>query len=273
VSLRGAYSSRVATTQIQPQDALRSAIDLAHIQNDPIGAETYFRLAMQSRDVAVATRACLEAISMFRGVGDYAAMRTYAIEGGWRVADPADAARLKDAERTADARLHTSEFSSLIQGQRPTLRPLSEREERLTGGVTVKTLMDGMGQMHSSRDPHIRGVFDDLNRQQDVNVDLTGTLIRDRQGRFGVRDETTGRVTAVDFAWGRNWVLTEATKDIGNTVSVTGTSPLWSEGRSMKVTGYHSAADGHRLNPRVGFRIVDQRATIAASQAKQRGIA
>src|SRR5580704_17912345 len=121
MSFHPSHDVLVPAQQTSTQDALRYALHLGRTLNDPVGAEPFFRAAMSSRDVAFATQACLEAIKMFVGVGDYAAMRSYAVEGGFRDIDGADAARLQEAQRTAEAMLHDRGQTPLMQGQRPTL--------------------------------------------------------------------------------------------------------------------------------------------------------
>jgi hypothetical protein len=257
-------------------DSLGIAQFLFSQRNDPVGAEQHFRFAMGSPDSILAQQAYTLAMEMFLRVGDYAALRQTALDAAMRAESERDTgaiARAQEAQRTAEAMLNSGSSPLMQSAMAPTMRPLSEREERMASGVSFKQMVEGMGQMHGSRDPHMRRTFDSLNHGQEVDVELTGTLVRDQSGRFGVRDETTGRVTAVDFAWSREWALTVAAKDVGKMVMVTGTSQLWGEGRSMKVNGYYGAE--HKLGvqaARGGFRTTDPRAQIAATVARQNAL-
>ncbi len=239
---------------------------------DYMGAETFYRRAMEGTDPRIGLQATFAAVEMFQGAGDNAAARQYAMEATMRAERMGDTAAAMRGKTAMDLNESLFARGPLIESPRtaPTVAALSSNEAAQNAkGASFNELMQGMGQMHGSGNPRMRAMFDDLNRQQDVAAEMVGTLVQDANGRFGVRDETTGRTTTVDFAWSREWALTEAAKDLGKTVHVEGTTPLWGEGKTMKVNGYHGAE--HGLGPeqaRGGLRITDARAVQAAHQSR-----
>ena len=96
----------------------------------------------------------------------------------------------------------------------------------------------------------------------DHAVTIVGTLVKDDRGRYGIRDETTGLTTLVDFPWSRQWVESEASRDLGQTVRASGTVATLERPVAMRLRGYHAARDLMRDdgNLRHGLRFTEFKA-------------
>ncbi|MGI8848239.1 MAG: hypothetical protein ACR2GX_08280 [Candidatus Dormibacteria bacterium] len=242
------------------KEAMSAAYHLAYDQHDPEAAAGRLVIAINIGTAPQATEACLAGAVIFRGVGNNAAAIAWAsqaLQWAARSGDRALVARATDEKRLDDHLFHSAEWETR---DTPRLAAMRGAESRRADGVTFSELMEGMGELHGSRDHHERRLFDELNRPQDVAVAVTGTLVQDRRGRFGVRDETTGRTTVLNVG-GETRSADRLRADLGSTVRVEGTASLWNEGKQMAVDQYIPGMP--RASARQGFRILDQGAQRA----------
>lgn len=228
--------------------AYQVGMDQLYKAQRPDLAEPLFREALASLDPVMVARASLE-LGRIREYahGDFAGARQFytqaLIYGSSRSPDFERYARTS-AER-AEARFQHAEAPRQVAATTPPMSvdeaPGSATPEQVAAARERGTLPRGTG----SRDQH--------------RVAIVGTLVRDEHGRFGVRDETTGKTTLVDFAWSREWVETEAVRDLGQGVRVTGSVGSLDRPTSLMVSGYHATRDlqAGDANMRLGVRFLD----------------
>lgn len=214
-------------------------------------AEVLFLEALEADDPAVSARAAI-GLGRIRECthGDFAGARQFytdaLMQSIGREPDLAAAARA-DIDRAAELFIRTSEPPPR---QRPSVPPLGATEYQI--GATPEQVAEALR----------RGDLPALAAAGEHAVSIVGTLAKDDRGRWGVRDETTGLTTLVDFPWSRQWVAGEAERDLGRTVRVTGSVATLERPVALKVGGYHAARDLSREdgNPRHGLRFTEFKA-------------
>jgi hypothetical protein len=182
-----------------------------------------------------------------------------------------------------------------IDDRTPSLHPLTAEEERHVRGATCEQLAAGIAAM-STGTVRERGLAVSLQEARETRARLTGTLVRDARGRFGVVDETTGRVTAVyfeladsldpgatatslDYEIGlplntRSFVTDVIGRNEGSRVRVEGTVLLTSPARAMVVTAFTGSEQTVKpAQLRQGLRLLDREPRQAADIALWRAAA
>jgi hypothetical protein len=244
-------------------------------------AEPHFLAATKGPDRELSNFSASAASDGFAGVGDYAAGRQYAeIAKGFADDTEVLGGKTKAEAVEDEARLSglfawtPKDKSPVMAAQQPTQRPLSESEEARTKGfplneMTIHGVAHGTAAISARKLTEHQETYDALGVTDSVEAELTGTLIRDQRGTFGVRDETTGSVYAVDFSFGREWALEEATKHVGKLVHVKGRTVLDAEGRTMTVSTF--LGSNHRFTTaqaRAGIRVTDPHVAVAMQVAR-----
>jgi len=270
-------TGKSAQTQI---DEFRTGLEI-HQSEGIAKAEPYLLAATKGPDRELSNLAATAASDGFATVGDYAAARQYmATAKGYADDNVVHGGVTKAEAEESEARLSKlfawtpKDRSPVMAAEQPTQQPLSPSEEADANGsplnqMTLNGVAHGRAAIAAQQLKEHRETYDALGAGDSVEVELTGTLIQDQRGTFGVRDETTGLVYAADFMFGREWALEEATKHVGKLVHVRGRTILESEGRTMTVHTFLGSNHGFTTaQSRAGVRVTDPHVAIAMQIAR-----
>ena len=220
-------------------------------RGNPAAAEILFLEAVEAEDPAIAARASV-GLGRIRECthGDFAGARQFYTDALMhtlgREPELAVAARA-DIDRAAELFVRLSEPPAR---RLPSVPALGSAEYQT--GATPEQIAEAVKHGELTLAAHAG----------EHAVTIVGILVKDDKGRYGIRDETTGLTTLVDFPWSRQWVESEAAHDLGQTVRATGSVATLDRPVAMRLSGYHAARDLMRDdgNLRHGLRFTEFKA-------------